>query len=112
MDNEKINPLLTDVEKLSLLPDRMYIIIKPEEGTIGFSTVAYDTTDPNKQIHPSFFVLRGLMEMMDTDMDRLVNLGQMAVMDKMVELENKGERVTSEDLGLGDIEKVNMGKKH
>jgi len=112
MANEKINPLLTDVEKLSLLPDRMYIIIKPEEGTVGFSTAAYDTTDPNKQIHPSFFVLRGLMEMMDTDMDRLVSLGQMSVMDKMVELENKGEKVTSEDLGLGSIEKVNMGTKH
>ena len=112
MANEKINPLLSDVEKLSLLPDRMYIIIKPEEGTVGFSTVAYDTTDPNKQVHPSFFVLRGLMEMMDTDMDRLVNLGQMSVMDKMVELENKGEPVTAEDLGFGDIEKVNMGKKH
>jgi len=112
MADEKINPLLSDVEKLSLLPDRMYLIIKPEEGTIGFSTVAYDTTDPNKQIHPSFFVLRGLMEMMDTDIDRLVNLGQMSVMDKMVELENKGEPVTAEDLGFGDIEKVNMGKKH
>ena len=112
MANEKINPLLSDMEKLSLLPDRMYIIIKPEEGTVGFSTVAYDTTDPNKQIHPSFFVLRGLMEMMDTDMDRLVNLGQMAVMDKMVELENKGEKITSEDLGLGNIEKVNVGTKH
>ena len=74
MADEKINPLLNDIEKLSLLPDRMYIIIKPEEGTVGFSTVAYDTTDPNKQVHPSFFVLRGLMEMMDTDMDRLVNL--------------------------------------
>jgi len=104
--------LLNDIEKLSLLPDRMYIIIKPEEGTVGFSTVAYDTTDPNKQVHPSFFVLRGLMEMMDTDIDRLVNLGQMSVMDKMVELENKGEPVTAEDLGFGDIEKVNMGKKH
>lgn len=112
MADEKINPLLNDIEKLSLLPDRMYIIIKPEEGTVGFSTVAYDTTDPNKQVHPSFFVLRGLMEMMDTDIDRLVNLGQMSVMDKMVELENKGEPVTAEDLGFGDIEKVNMGKKH
>ena len=112
MVDEKINPLLTDVEKLSLLPDIMYLIIKPEEGTIGFSTVAYDTTDPNKQIHPSFFVLRGLMEMMDTDMDRLVSLGQMSVMDKMVELESKGEKVTAEDLGLGNIEKVNMGRKH
>ena len=112
MADEKINPLLNDIEKLSLLPDRMYIIIKPEEGTVGFSTVAYDTTDPNKQVHPSFFVLRGLMEMMDTDMDRLVNLGQMSVMDKMVELENKGEKIATEDLGLGNIEKVNMGKKH
>ena len=112
MADEKINPLLSDIEKLSLLPDRMYIIIKPEEGTVGFSTVAYDTTDPNKQIHPSFFVLRGLMEMMDTDMDRLVSLGQMSVMDRMVELESKGERVTSEDLGLGNIEKINMGRKH
>ena len=111
MANEKINPLLSDMEKLSLLPDRMYIIIKPEEGTIGFSTVAYDTTDPNKQIHPSFFVLRGLMEMMDTDMDRLVNLGQMAVMDKMVEIEQKGEIPKTEDLSDG-ITKVNLGRKH
>jgi hypothetical protein len=36
----------------------------------------------------------------------------MSVMDKMVELENKGEKITTEDLGLGNIEKVNMGKKH
>ena len=81
-----------------------------KEG-VGFDMMAYDTTDPKIPVHAAYFVLKGIMEMMNTDLDRLVSMGQMAVMDRMVEIERKGETLRTEDLS-DDITKVNLGKKH
>ena len=109
----ELNKLIDETEKLSLLPDRFYLVLRPmEEGIgIGFDMMAYDTTDPKNPVHAAYFVLKGIMEMMNTDLDRLVSMGQMAVMDKMVEVERKGETLRTEDLS-DDITKVNLGKKH
>ena len=107
----ELNKLIDETEKLSLLPDRFYLVLRPMEEGIGFDMMAYDTTDPKNPVHAAYFVLKGIMEMMNTDLDRLVSMGQMAVMDKMVEIERKGETLRTEDLS-DDITKVNLGKKH
>ena len=107
----ELNKLIDETEKLSLLPDRFYLVLRPMEEGIGFDMMAYDTTDPKNPVHAAYFVLKGIMEMMNTDLDRLVSMGQMAVMDKMVEVERKGETLRTEDLS-DDIIKVNLGKKH
>tara|TARA_Y100000310_G_scaffold256824_1_gene264731 strand:- start:129 stop:497 length:369 start_codon:yes stop_codon:yes gene_type:complete len=101
--------LLNEEEKLSLLPNRMYLVFYPHDDKESFSVAAYDTTPSQKDVHPTFFVLKGLMSMLETDMDKIISLGQMSVMDKMIDIERGGEKPTSEDLSE-DIEKVKFGK--
>ena len=106
----EINNFIDKSEKLSLLPDRFYLILKPK-GDGSFDVVAYYTTDPSKPVDSTFYVLKGLMETLEIDLDRLVQLGQMAIMDKVIELQSNGETPTT-DLLEADIEQVDMGKKH
>ena len=106
----EINNFIDKSEKLSLLPDRFYLILKPK-GDGSFDVVAYDTTDPSTPVDSTFYVLKGLMETLEIDLDRLVQLGQMAIMDKVIELQSNGETPTT-DLLEADIEQVDMGKKH
>ena len=47
--------------------------------------------------------------MLETDMDKIVSLGQMSVLDRMIDMEKVGEKPTSEDLA-NDIEKIKFGK--
>ena len=101
--------LLNEEEKLSLLPNRMYLVFYPNDDEENFSVAAYDTTPSEKDVHPTFFVLKGLMAMLETDMDRIISLGQMSVMDRMIDMEKVGEKPTSEDL-TEDIEKIKFGK--
>ena len=109
----EINRLLDETEKLSLLPDRFYLVLRPvEDKTGGFDMMAYDTTDPKKPISPAYYVLKGVMEMMDTDLERLISIGQMAVMDKMIEIQNRGEPPTMDSLDDEEVTKVDIGKKH
>ena len=109
----EINKLLDETEKLSLLPDRFYLILRPvEDKTGGFDMMAYDTTNPKKPVSTSYYVLKGIMEMMDTDLERLISLGQMAIMDKMIEIQNKGEPQTMDSIDDEEVTKVDIGKKH
>ena len=93
----KPETLLNKEEKLSLLPNRMYLVFYPQDDGESFSVAAYDTTPSEKDVHPTFFVLKGLMAMLETDMDR------------MIDMEKVGEKPTSEDL-TEDIEKIKFGK--
>ena len=106
-----IDNTVLETEKMSLLPNKFYLIITPSDNGQSFDVTAYDTTDPKKPIPSAFFVLKGIMDTLDTDLDGLVQKGQMSVMDKMVELENKGEDVTS-DMISDNIEHVKLGKLH
>ena len=106
---DSINKLEMETEKLSLLPNKFYLILRPTSDGQGFDVTAYDTTDPKKPIPSAFFVLKGIMETLDTDLEGLVQKGQLAVMDKMVALESKGENVTS-DMISDNIEQVKIGK--
>jgi len=51
------------------------------------------------------------METLEIDLDRLVQLGQMAVIDKVVELQGNGKSPTTELLD-SDVEQIDIGKKH
>ena len=101
--------ILNEEEKLSLLPNRMYLVFYPHDDKESFSVAAYDTTPSQKDVHPAFFVIKGLMSMLETDMDKIVSLGQMSVLDRMIDMEKVGEKPTSEDLA-NDIEKIKFGK--
>ena len=105
-----INTLANETEKLSLLPDRFYLILKPR-GDGSFDVSAYDTTHPAKPVDATFYVLKGIMETLEIDLDRLVQLGQMAVIDKVVELQGNGKSPTAELLD-SDVEQIDIGKKH
>ena len=108
-----LTKLVDETEKLSLLPDRLYLILKPvDDGKGGLDMMAYDTTNPKEPISPAFYVLKGIMEMMNTDLDRLISLGQMAVMDKIVDIQSNGNTPTTETVDDEIIELVNIGKKH
>lgn len=48
--------------------------------------------------------------MMNTDLDRLISLGQMAVMDRIVDIQSNGETPTTETVDDESIELVNIGK--
>ena len=50
-------------------------------------------------------------QFIEIDLDKLVQLGQMAIMDKMIELQSTGKEPTTELLET-DIEQIDMGKKH
>ena len=104
-----INNMELETEKMSLLPNKVYLVMTPSEDGQAFDVTAQDTTDPKKPIPSAFFVLKGLMDIIDTDLDGVVQKGQMAVMDKMVELEAKGQDVTS-DMISDNIEKIKIGK--
>jgi hypothetical protein len=104
-----IDNMELETEKMSLLPNKFYLVMTPSVDGQAFDVTAYDTTDPTKPIPSAFFVLKGLMDIIDTDLDSVVQKGQMSVMDKMVELESKGENVTS-DMISDNIEKIKIGK--
>ena len=104
-----IDNMELETEKMSLLPNKFYLVMTPSVDGQAFDVTAYDTTDPKKPIPSAFFVLKGLMDIIDTDLDGVVQKGQMAVMDKMVQLESKEGEITSEMLS-DNIEKVKIGK--
>jgi|TARA_R100001463_G_scaffold105053_1_gene159578 hypothetical protein len=104
-----IDNIELETEKMSLLPNKFYLIMTPSADGQAFDVTAYDTTDPKKPIPSAFFVLKGLMDIIDTDLDGVVQKGQMSVMDKMVQLESKEGEITSEMLS-DNIEKVKIGK--
>jgi hypothetical protein len=111
---KKTFPILSrdNSEELGLLPDRFYIVFKPnndEEGS--FDVIAYDTTESTKNIHPVFYVMKGILEVLQHDMDRLISLGQMAVVDKVVSAQESGMNLEPSDLD-SLFKKINIGKKH
>ena len=63
---DDINKLAMETEKMSLLPNRFYLVLRPTSDGKGFDVTAYDTTDPKKPIPSAFFVLKGIMETLDT----------------------------------------------
>lgn len=88
------------VEKLSLLPDRYYIILNKSDED-SFSLTAYDTTgsyDKNEIPCAAAIAQEGILEMMDMDLPTIIKLGML--------------RIKNSDLQLNDnVIKVDFGRK-
>ena len=99
-------------EELGLLPDRFYLVFKPTEDVPdGFDVVAYDTMPSNKDLHPVFYVMKGILELLDSDMEKIVAAGQMAVIDKITEASQSGSKPDAQELDP-IFKKIDIGKKH
>ena len=64
------------IDKASLLPDRWYVILnKVDDET--FSISAYDTTDEDESeyFEAGTIVLNGIMELLESDFDRVTAAG-------------------------------------
>ena len=64
-----IDNIELETEKMSLLPNKFYLIMTPSADGQAFDVTAYDTTDPKKPIPSAFFVLKGLMDAMRDNED-------------------------------------------
>lgn len=108
---DKIAELNKSVEMASLLPDRHYLIFN-EVDDENVSMSVYDTTDidlNNDYISGSQILVQGLMELMETDIERVLEMG----MARIVALDTSSEIPKIADTSLGDnIVKVDFGKKH
>jgi len=88
------------VEKMTLLPDRYYIILnKVDEDS--FTLTAYDTTGIHDDKNPCSAAIaqEGLLEMVDMDLNTVLKLG-------LVRIKNR-DIVPIED----NVIKVDFGKK-
>ena len=88
------------VEKLTLLPDRYYIILnKVDEDS--FTLTAYDTTGVHDDKNPCSAAIaqEGILEMVDIDLNMILKMG-------MVRIKNR-EFAPVED----NVIKVDCGKK-
>ena len=88
-----------DIEKLTLLPDRYYIILtKVDEET--FTLTAYDTTGSYKEGEmpcSAAIAQEGLLEIMDIDLSSVLKMGALRIKKRdFIPLE---DNVIKEDFG-------------
>ena len=103
------------VEIMSLLPDRYYIILKPLDGE-NFTLTAYDTTDKtyedDSDYNPAMVIQEGVMETIRENLDDVYDRGAASIKFKIA-AENMIEEV-EEDLKSqfdNNVIKVDFGKK-
>jgi|8_EtaG_2_1085327.scaffolds.fasta_scaffold459733_1 hypothetical protein len=102
------------LEKASLLPDRWYIILnKLDDET--FSISAYDTTeeDDSQYFEAGTIVLNGIMELIDSDFERvtaagMARLAQEHVRESLAEATNNPEISREEG---SNVIKIDFGTK-
>tara|TARA_R110000796_G_scaffold15885_2_gene50242 strand:+ start:1201 stop:1548 length:348 start_codon:yes stop_codon:yes gene_type:complete len=106
--------LQKQVEAMSLLPDRYYIILKPLDEE-NFTLTAYDTTDKtyedDSDYNPAMIIQEGIMEIVREDLEEVYDQGAAAIQFK-ISAEAMIEEV-EEDLKnqfCDNIIKVNFGK--
>ena len=70
------------VEIMSLLPDRYYIILKPLDGE-NFTLTAYDTTDKtyedDSDYNPAMVIQEGVMETIRENLDDVYDRGAASI---------------------------------
>ncbi len=103
------------VEIMSLLPDRYYIILKPLDGE-NFTLTAYDTTDKtyedDSDYNPAMVIQEGVMETIRENLDDVYDRGAASIKFKIA-AENMIEEVEEDLKGQFDnnVIKVDFGKK-
>lgn len=75
------NIIQMEVEKHSLLPNRYYLILRPNDD--GFQAVVYDTTggleDEEGQPHPGEVAIEGLLTMLNIEPEKVFTAGIIAM---------------------------------
>lgn len=108
---DKIKEMNRMMETASLLPDRQYIIFNAvDEDNVSMSV--YDTTDINPddtEPTASDLLLYGVLEMLETRMDDVLELGIARL--EMIRSESQQPRIGTTSLG-DNVVKVDFGKKH
>ena len=105
------------LEKASLLEDRWYLIFKQGDTDEHVSMTAYDTTvddDDDEYIPAGAVILSGLVELMESDFDRVMSAGLarlrfQAAQEAMIETTGNGVDVKHDP--NTNIVKVEFGKK-
>ena len=103
------------VEIMSLLPDRYYIILKPLDGE-NFTLTAYDTTDKtyedDSDYNPAMVIQEGVMETIRENLDDVYDRGAASIKFKIAS-ENMIEEVEEDLKGQfgNNVIKVDFGKK-
>lgn len=98
-----------ELEKSSLLPDRYYIILKPNAE--GFSAKMFDTTggllDEDGNPHPAEVAVEGFLAMLQADIDIVFSSGVTAIQARENFIDNTGDEYEVED----NIIRVDFGDK-
>jgi hypothetical protein len=98
-----------ELEKNFLLPDRYYVILKPNEA--GFSAKVFDTTggllDEDGHPHPGEVAVEGILALLQADIDQVFTSGVVAIQAR----EHFNETVEEEDEKDSNIIRVDFGVK-
>tara|TARA_A100001201_G_C3985905_1_gene170109 strand:- start:305 stop:640 length:336 start_codon:yes stop_codon:yes gene_type:complete len=98
-----------ELEKNFLLPDRYYVILKPNEG--GFSAKIFDTTgglvDEDGHPHPAEVAVEGILALLQADIDKVFSSGVIAIQAR----EDYNETVEDEYQKEDNIIRVDFGAK-
>jgi len=103
------------VEMMSLLPDRYYVILKPLDEE-NFTLTAYDTTDKtyedDSDYNPAMIIQEGIMETIREDLEDVYDKGAASIQFKLT-AEAMIEEVEEElkNQFCDNVIKVNFGKK-
>ena len=103
------------VEMMSLLPDRYYIILKPLDEE-NFTLTAYDTTDKtyedDSDYNPAMVIQEGIMETIREDLEDVYDKGAASIKFNLV-AESMIEEVEEElkNQHGNNVIKVNFGNK-
>jgi hypothetical protein len=109
--------ITSTIERASLLQDRWYLIFREGKDDGHVTMTAYDTTDEDEDdeyIPAGSVILSGLVELMETDFDRVMQAGLArlafeATKEAMIEETGNGVDI-QHDPGT-NIVKVEFGKK-
>ena len=114
MDDKEMQ---TTLERASLLPERWYLIFKQGEDDEHVSMTAYDTTEEDEDddyIPAGTVILSGLVELMESDFDRVMQAGLARLAFEATRetmLEETGNGVDVKPVPETNIIKIDFGKK-
>lgn len=107
---------LTNMERASLLKDRWYLIFRQGDDDDHVSMAAYDTTEEDEDdeyIPAGAVILSGLVELMESDFDRVMQAGLArlqfeATKEAMLEETDKSPEITRDP--ETNVVKIDFGK--
>ena len=111
------NDFLINMERASLLKDRWYLIFRQGDDDDHVSMMAYDTTEEDEDdeyIPAGAVILSGLVELMESDFDRVMQAGLARLQFEATQeamSEETGNGVDINQMPDTNIVKVEFGKK-